>query len=145
VSFGYFVTMIVSEERLATVFGLRSNNVAAPESERPFEILSITIMLQQRDRVSNGREERHLNVRTIYTIRGLRGLPTGSDAMTKLYRKSEAREIRQWRGNVEQAINSSGPTIIETVARFGIQPGEVKSVVFGAEVISDRICSGGGK
>jgi hypothetical protein len=136
VGVGYVGLRIIGEEQVTSVFGLGLGKAAA-RNALPFEILSITIMLRQSDRTIDGRVERHLNVRTIYTIRGLRELPANSDAMTKMYRKSEAREIRQWHGNVEQAISSKGPTIVETVARFGIHPGEVKSVVFGAEVISD--------
>lgn len=135
--FGYVGVKVVGKESLARVLSQTSVGDNPPHSDRPFEVLSITMMLRQKDIFINGREERHLYVRTIYTIRGMRGLPPTSDAMKKLYRKSEAREIRRWHGNVEQAISSMGPTIIETVARFGIQPGEVKTVVFGTEVISD--------
>ncbi|WP_145067014.1 hypothetical protein [Engelhardtia mirabilis] len=130
----YVCVKVVGWEGIGQTLGFGSGRV---EIERPFELLSVTISLRQSDGIFDGQEERHLDVRTLYTIRGVQGLSATSDAMTKRYTKSDAREVRPWRGTVEEAVKSVGPTNRETIARFGIEPGEVKSLVFGSEVVFD--------
>lgn len=131
---GFVLVNLVGWKAIGDFVGLSPK---PPDDSRPFEILSVTILLRQSDVTFDGKEERHLDVRTMYTIRGIEGLQPTADAMIKRYTKSDAREVRKWNGTVEEAVKSIGPTNIETIARFGIEPQEIRSIAFGAQIIFD--------
>ena len=108
-------------------------------SKKPFKILSVTILLRQADYCVKGedRKERRLEVQTVYTVRGIRGLTDAVDGMNKKYTKSDARKLHLRKGTTKQANQFNGPTNVGTIARFSVDPGEIRTITFRCEVISD--------
>ena len=113
--------------------------IAGLFSKKPFKILSVTILLRQTDYPVEGedRQKRSLEVQTIYTIRGIRGLTDAADGMNKKYTKSDARKLHLRKGTTKQANQFNGPTNVGTIARFNVGPGEIMTIMFRCEVISD--------
>ena len=108
-------------------------------TKRPFKILSVTIPIRLTDYIVEGedRKERRLDIHTIYTLRGIRGITDTDVGMTKRYTKSEARELHLLMGTTEQGTLFSGQTNAGTGARFSVKPGEIKTIVFRCEVLCD--------
>ena len=108
-------------------------------SKKPFKILSVAILIRLTDCLGKeeDRKERRLDVQTMYTIRGIRGLTDAVDGMNKRYTKSDARKLFLRKGTTKQANQFAGPTNVGTIARFNVEPGEIKTIVFRCEVICD--------